>query len=52
MIEDEFAEKYAAVQNFISEQEFTTKEMLVLVGFLQSQVYETLQDSVSKVKDR
>lgn len=49
---DELSEKIANVQNFIVTQEFTTMELLVLVGFLQSQTYEHLQESVNSVKDR
>lgn len=48
---DELSEKISTVQHFISEQEFTTREMLVLIGFLQSQTYELIQKSILEVRD-
>ena len=48
---EELSEKIADIQNYISAKGLTTMEMLVLVGFLQSQTYETLQDTIGRVKD-
>lgn len=47
---EELSEKIAAVQNFIVKQEFSTADMLVLIGFLQSAAYEHIQDTAGKVK--
>lgn len=50
MINDELSEKISAVQNFIVEKEFSTSEMLILVGVLQSAAYEHIQETLCKVK--
>lgn len=51
MTNDDLSEKISNVQNFISEQNFNIMEMLVLIGFIQSQVYEELQKAINLAKD-
>lgn len=48
--DDEMVEKITLINNFIVEQKLSNVEMLVLIGYLQSAIYETLQESLNKVK--
>jgi hypothetical protein len=44
----DFEEELSEVQNFIADKEFTTKEMLILIGILQAQTYEQINKTINK----